>query len=178
MENCGEGAYITVVNGLDKMLYAEEENIQLFKILEKYKQTSNENTDYTTTEQEIYKTMAKIENNRKTIKDTYIKLENLILSSYFNRYFSKIETLDDIIVYRRDLYNFKDIYGMSSFENEYNKYYANKIKELEEKRINIMRKSGQFSLVKTDNKILNIFSKIRATLLKLFKRNIEKEENR
>ena len=148
------------------------------KILEKYKQTSNENTDYTTTEQEIYKTMAKIENNRKTIKDTYIKLENLILSSYFNRYFSKIETLDDIIVYRRDLYNFKDIYGMSSFENEYNKYYANKIKELEEKRINIMRKSGQFSLVKTDNKILNIFSKIRATLLKLFKRNIEKEENR
>ena len=67
---------------------------------------------------------------------------------------------------------------MSSFENEYNKYYANKIKELEEKRINIMRKSGQFSLVKTDNKILNIFSKIRATLLKLFKRNIEKEENR
>ena len=41
-----------------------------------------------------------------------------------------------------------------------------------------MRKSGQFSLVKTDNKILNIFSKIRATLLKLFKRNIEKEENR
>ena len=178
MENCGEGAYITVVNGLDKMLYAEEENIQLFKILEKYKQTSNENTDYTTTEQEIYKTMAKIENNRKTIKDTYIKLENLILSSYFNRYFSKIETLDDIIVYRRDFYNFKDIYGMSSFENEYNKYYANKIKELEEKRINIMRKSGQFSLVKTDNKILNIFSKIRATLLKLFKRNIEKEENR
>lgn len=178
MENCGEGVYITIVNGLDKMLYAEEENIQLFQLLEKYKQTSNENTDYTTTEQEIYKTMAKIENNRKTIKDTYIKLENLILSSYFNRYFSKIETLDDIIVYRRDLYNFKDIYGMSSFENEYNKYYANKIKELEEKRINIMRKSGQFSLVKTDNKILNIFSKIRATLLKLFKRNIEKEENR
>lgn len=178
MENCGEGAYITVVNGLDKMLYAEEENIQLFKILEKYKQTSNENTDYTTTEQEIYKTMAKIENNRKTIKDTYIKLENLILNSYFNRYFSKIETLDDIITYRKDLYNYKEIYGMNSFDNEYNKYYANKIKELEEKRINIMRKSGQFSLVKTDNKILNIFSKIRATLLKLFKRNIEKEENR
>ena len=124
------------------------------------------------------KEITEISNNRKTIKDTYIKLENLILSSYFNRYFSKIETLDDIIVYRRDLYNFKDIYGMSSFENEYNKYYANKIKELEEKRINIMRKSGQFSLVKTDNKILNIFSKIRATLLKLFKRNIEKEENR
>ena len=52
-------------------------------ILEKYKQTSNENTDYTTTEQEIYKTMAKIENNRKTIKDTYIKLENLILAFLF-----------------------------------------------------------------------------------------------
>lgn len=178
MENCGEGAYITVVNGLDKMLYAEEENIQLFKILEKYKQTSNENTDYTTTEQEIYKTMAKIETNRKAIKDTYIKLENLILNSYFNKYFSRIETLDDIITYRKDLYNYKEIYGMNSFDNEYNKYYANKIKELEEKRINIMRKSGQFSLVKTDNKILNIFSKIRATLLKLFKRNIEKEENR
>lgn len=178
MENCGEGVYITIVNGLDKMLYAEEENIQLFQLLEKYKQTSNANTDYTVTEQEVYKTMAKIENNRKTIKDTYIKLENLILSSYFNRYFSKIETLDDIITYRKDLYNYKEIYGMNSFDNEYNKYYANKIKELEEKRINIMRKSGQFSLVKTDNKILNIFSKIRATLLKLFKRNIEKEENR
>ena len=178
MENCGEGVYITIVNGLDKMLYAEEENIQLFQLLEKYKQTSNANTDYTVTEQEVYKTMAKIETNRKAIKDTYIKLENLILNSYFNKYFSRIETLDDIITYRKDLYNYKEIYGMNSFDNEYNKYYANKIKELEEKRINIMRKSGQFSLVKTDNKILNIFSKIRVTLLKLFKRNIEKEENR
>ncbi len=178
MENCGEGAYITIINGMDKMLYAEEENIQLFNLLEKYKQKSNANTDYTTTEQEIYATMAKIENNRKTIKDTYIKLENLILTSYFNKYFSKIENLEDIITYRKDLYNFKEIYGMSSFENGYNKYYSSKIKELEDKRINIMRKSGQFSLVKTDNKLLNIFSKIRAILIKLFKGNIEKEENR
>ena len=41
-----------------------------------------------------------------------------------------------------------------------------------------MRKTGQFSLAKTDNKILNIFSKIRAALLGIFKRNIQKEENR
>ena len=67
---------------------------------------------------------------------------------------------------------------MNSFDNEYNKYYSNKIKDLEDKRINIMRKTGQFSLAKTDNKILNIFSKIRATLLGIFKRNIQKEENR
>lgn len=178
MENCGEGVYITIVNGLDKMLYAEEENIQLFQLLEKYKQTSNANTDYTVTEQEVYKTMAKIETNRKAIKDTYIKLENLILNSYFNKYFSRIETLDDIITYRKDLYNYKEIYGMNSFDNEYNKYYSNKIKDLEDKRINIMRKTGQFSLAKTDNKILNIFSKIRAALLGIFKRNIQKEENR
>lgn len=31
MENCGEGTYTTIINGLDKMLYAEEENIQLFQ---------------------------------------------------------------------------------------------------------------------------------------------------
>ena len=178
MENCGEGTYTTIINGLDKMLYAEEENIQLFQFLEKHKQTSNANTDYATTEQEIYKTMAKIEANRKIIKETYIKLENLILNSYFNKYFSRIETLDDIIAYRKDLYNYKEIYGMNSFDNEYNKYYSNKIKDLEDKRINIMRKTGQFSLAKTDNKILNIFSKIRAALLGIFKRNIQKEENR
>ena len=76
------------------------------------------------------------------------------------------------------MYNYKEIYGMNSFDNEYNKYYSNKIKDLEDKRINIMRKTGQFSLAKTDNKILNIFSKIRATLLGIFKRNIQKEENR
>ena len=115
---------------------------------------------------------------RKIIKETYIKLENLILNSYFNKYFSRIETLDDIIEYRKDLYNYKEIYGMNSFDNEYNKYYSNKIKDLEDKRINIMRKTGQFSLAKTDNKILNIFSKIRAALLGIFKRNIQKEENR
>lgn len=178
MENCGEGAYTTIINGLDKMLYAEEENIQLFQFLEKHKRASNANTDYATTEQEIYKTMAKIESNRKIIKETYIKLENLILNSYFNKYFSRIETLDDIIAYRKDLYNYKEIYGMNSFDNEYNKYYSNKIKDLEDKRINIMRKTGQFSLAKTDNKILNIFSKIRAALLGIFKRNIQKEENR
>ena len=102
MENCGEGTYTTIINGLDKMLYAEEENIQLIQFLEKHKQTSNANTDYATTEQEIYKTMAKIEANRKIIKETYIKLENLKLNSYFNKYFSKIETLDDIIAYRKD----------------------------------------------------------------------------
>ena len=50
MENCGEGTYTTIINGLDKMLYAEEENIQLFQFLEKHKQTSNANTDYATTE--------------------------------------------------------------------------------------------------------------------------------
>ena len=105
-------------------------------------------------------------------------MENLILNSYFNKYFSRIETLDDIIEYRKDLYNYKEIYGMNSFDNEYNKYYSNKIKDLEDKRINIMRKTGQFSLAKTDNKILNIFSKIRAALLGIFKRNIQKEENR
>ena len=67
---------------------------------------------------------------------------------------------------------------MNSFDNEYNKNNSNKLKDLEDKRINIMRKTGQFSLAKTDNKILNIFSKIRATLLGIFKRNIQKEENR
>ena len=66
---------------------------------------------------------------------SYIKLENLLLNSYFNKYFSRIETLDDIIAYRKALYNFKEIYGMNSFDNEYNKYYSNKIKDLEDKRI-------------------------------------------
>lgn len=42
---------------------------------------------------------------------TFLRTQNLIISSYFNTAFNKISTLEDVEKYRRKLYNFKDYLG-------------------------------------------------------------------
>lgn len=167
MEKCGEGVYVSIINGLDKMLYAEEEIVQYIDKIENIKKSSDANSQYEEIEKEIYPYISKIDENRALIKNTYFKTEDLILTSYFDKYFNRIENVDDVEKYREDLYNFKDLYGESEDYNSFNNYYIDKMEELEDKRLSIMRKSDNFALSKTDNKIVNLFTKIRASLLKL-----------
>ena len=177
MEKCGEGVYVSIINGLDKMIYAEEEIVQYIDKIETLKNISDSNTQYEELEKEVYPYITKIDENRALIKNTYFKIEDLILTSYFDKYFNRIEDVDDVEKYREDLYNFKDLYGESEDYNSFNDYYINKMEELEDKRLSIMRKTNKLALAKTDNRIVSIFTKIRAVLLKLFGKKYTGKQN-
>ena len=56
----------------------------------------------------------KIDSLKSDITSTFIKTQNLIISSYFDKQFHTINDLESVENYRRKLYNFKDYYRLFS----------------------------------------------------------------
>ena len=122
----------------------------------------------------MYKRQAfKIGKLKNELKLTFIKTQNLIYSSYFDNEFNKLNTTQEIEIYRTKLYNYKNYIGITENYNDFNSYYINKMVVLEEKHEAILN-NVSLVLVK-EGKISRLFNNIK-TLLKLNK-NLENDEN-
>ena len=110
---------------------------------------------------------------KNELKLTFIKTQNLIYSSYFDNEFNKLNTTQEIEIYRTKLYNYKNYIGITENYNDFNSYYINKMVVLEEKHEAILN-NVSLVLVKEGN-ISRLFNNIK-TLLKLNK-NLENDEN-
>ena len=104
------------------------------------------------------------------IKDTYFETQNLIISTYFNKQFDKIMSLDDVEEFRIKLYNYKNIIGITEDYFFFNNYYIAMMEKLEAKRTAIENgtiftfNTNTDVAVAKENKILAIFRAIKNLL--------------
>ena len=77
--------------------------------------------------------LKKIDELKSEIILTFMRTQNLIISSYFDKAFENISNLEEVENYRRKLYTFKDYLGCTEGYTFFNDYYVNKMEQLENK---------------------------------------------
>ena len=119
--------YVIIQNSIDTILNKEEEIILLTnKIFE----LDSENKD-------ILNYRRKIEELKSEITISFMRTQNLIISSYFDTTFNNIENLEQLENYRRKLYQFKTYLGNTDNYTFFNEYYIKKMESLEELYLSI-----------------------------------------
>ena len=158
---CGEKTLSEIEKNFDKILKAEEQIIICTSNLKENELNENE----------IAKASFKIGNCKKIIQDTFIKTQNMILTSYFNSTLNNLYSVQDIEDYRRKLYCYKDLLGTTDNYTYFNDYYINLMSKLDNIYESI-NGDGVTSLVIYKRSIWQIFT---SKLIKLFGKNVEVE---
>ena len=119
--------------------------------------------------------LKKIDELKNEITLTFMRTQNLIVSSYFDNAFNNISNLEEVENYRRKLYSFKDYLGSTEGYTFFNDYYVSKMEQLEAK-YNALENGEVETAIKIiskkESKILSIFKAIRKLI---FGDNAEKE---
>lgn len=163
---CDEKSFFTIQDKLDLILNLESKEIELSNLL----------VDVDCTDKYVQKITKKICKTKEAIKQTFIYTQNLILTSYFDTSIMNLSSIEDIENYRRKLYNFKDIIGITDDYSFFNDYYIQKMSALDDK-LNLIENSTYTLALTTisNNKLVKLFNSIK----NLFKaNNYKKEENR
>lgn len=151
--------FMKIQNYIDNILSYEEE---IIKINNKIMQVDDRN-------KKVDNMIKKINSLKKNITYTFIKTQNLIISSYFDKEFYFINDLESIENYRRKLYHFKDYLGSTEGYTYFNDYYVNKMMDLEDKYNlleNNVTDSSLYLIPKRQSKILSFFRYLRSILIK------------
>ena len=158
--------FMAIQNAIDDILNREED---IIKINNKIVQIDDRN-------KKVDGMIEKIDELKQEITLTFMRTQNLIISSYFNHAFDRISDLEGIENYRRKLYTFKDIIGYTEGYTFFNDYYISKMEELEHK-YNLLE-SGEFeTALKVVTKKESRFVRVLKTLKKLiFGTSTEKEK--
>lgn len=119
----GLKTFMQIQNSIDKILLCEEE---IIKINNKILQIDNRN-------KKVDNLINKINLLKKSILEIFIKTQNLIFTSYFNKTYLNITDLEGIEAYRRKLYNLKNHLGSTEGYTDFNDYYVDKMISLENK---------------------------------------------
>lgn len=150
--------FINIQNAIDDILYAEEE---IIKLNNRIAQIDDRN-------KRVDNMVQKIDELKEEIKLTFLRTQNLIISSYFNNAFSTITNLEELENYRKKLYNFKDLLGFTEGYTFFNDFYVEKMSQLEHK-YNILENGGMETAIniktKKENIIVTLFKAIRKLLL-------------
>lgn len=120
---CGKKTYIKVQNNLDKILHLEELLSTLTSKLEK---------DFAS-EEFIAKSSTKIGMYKKSIKNIFFETQNLILTSYFDKALDNVYSSQEIEDYRKKLYYYRDLLGVTDNYTFFNDYYINMMMKLDER---------------------------------------------
>ena len=158
--------FMTIQNAVDVILKAEEE---ILKLNNKIVQIDDRN-------KKVDGMIKKIDELKNEIKLTFMKTQNLIISSYFDSSFNNIFDWEGIEKYRRKLYAFKDYLGATDGYTFFNDYYVSKMEALEYK-YNLLE-NGQFeTALKVITKKENLFIKLVKSIKKLIFGSSTNEEN-
>ena len=157
-----------IQNSIDVILSNEEE---IIKINNKIAKIDDRN-------KKVDNMIKKINLLKKNITSTFIKTQNLIVSSYFDKQFYEIKDLEGVENYRRKLYNFKDYLGATEGYTYFNDYYVNKMMALEDKynllESGVNNNNSTYLIKKKHSKILAFFRYIRSIFIK---KQLEEKEN-
>lgn len=117
-----DSTFRQVEKGFDKILKAEEKIILATSRLQKDELN----------EKEISKISSQIGIYKKVIQDTFIKTQNKIFTSYFNKSLQNLYSVQDIEDYRKKLYCYKDLLGTTDNYTYFNDYYIYLMSKLDE----------------------------------------------
>lgn len=157
--------FMTIQNSIDTILTQEEEIIKI----------NNKIADVTDRNANVDNMIKKIDEIKNEIMLNFLRTQNLIISSYFDKSFDNVVDLEGVENYRRKLYNFKPLIGSTEGYNFFNDYYTNKMEALEH-RYNLIE-NGEFvpgieettsTALKVVTKRESTFRRIINTLKKLF----------
>ncbi len=151
--------FLAIQNAIDDILEREEEIIKL----------NNKIVNIDDRNKKVDGILQKIDELKTEITLTFMRTQNLIISSYFDNAFIKISNLEEIEKYRRKLYSFKDYLGATDGYTFFNDYYVNKMEQLEAKYNAIENGEFETSLAiipKKENKLITILKAIKKLLFK------------
>lgn len=153
-ETCGKKAFYKVQDNLDTILKIEEKIINLNNRL------VSENCEG----MKAQKIAAKIANLKNELKNTFMETQNLIFTSYFDNAFQRLNTTEEIELYRAKLYNYKNYIGITEGYHYFNDYYINKMAALQDRYEEILNNVALVP-VKENNitKLFKIFKNIFST---------------
>lgn len=160
--------FMAIQNAIDDILYYEE---NIIKINNKISQIDDRN-------KKVDGMIKKIDELKNEISLTFMRTQNLIISSYFDKSFDNITDLEGVENYRKKLYTFKDLIGSTEGYTFFNDYYISKM-ELLEYKYNLLE-IGQ-SEIETALKVIsrkeNLFIRLLKTLKKfVFGFNAKKQK--
>ena len=150
-----EKTFYAIQNALDTILRSEEEIIKI----------NNKIQSFDDRNQKVDSLLRKIEKYKDNINITFMRTQNLIISSYFDNAFENITNLEELENYRKKLQKYNSFIGVASGYTFFNNYYVEKMCQLEHK-YNILENGGietAIEPVKT-NKFLAIIRAIKAIL--------------
>ena len=156
IEATSEKAFYAIQNALDTIVHAEE---NIIKINNKIQSFEDRN-------QKVDTLLKKIDANKQTIEITFMRIQNLIVSSYFDKAFTQITNLEQLENYRRKLQKYAKLIGIADGYTFFNNYYIEKIALLEHK-YNVIENGGiETAMIKKPktNKFVAIIKAIKAII--------------
>lgn len=162
--------FIAIQNAFDDILNAEEEIIKL----------NNKIANVNDRNKRVDGMLKKIDELKSEISLTFMRTQNLIISSYFNNAFNFISNLEEVENYRRKLYSFKDYLGSMEGYSFFNDYYVDKMMQLEEK-YNALERGENIPIeraIKVISKKENMFRRFIAAIKKLLFGPTKYEKNK
>jgi len=150
---CGEKTFYKIEKNLDKILNAEEKIVYCNSKLESDLKTK-----------EIANISTIIGKAKKTIQNTFIETQNLILTSYFNNELHNLNSIENIEDYRIKIYSYRDLLGTTEGYSYFNEYYINLMSKLDSIYESI---TGKVSLVPYKRSILQILFGKLSSIIKL-----------
>ena len=160
--------FIAVEKALDKILQKEEKIIKL----------NNKIITIDDRNKKVDNMIHKINELKNEITITFLRTQNLIISSYFDSEFDKVTNLTQVDLFRKNLYNFRDLIGSTDGYTFFDDYYIEKISELNHKS-NVIENGGietaiNIRIPKRENVLMLLLHKIKELLLG---KSGEKEED-
>ena len=113
IETVSYKSFMAIQNAIDEILYHEEE---IIKINNKIASIDDRN-------KKVDNMLKRIQDLKNEITLTFMRTQNLIISSYFDNTFNSITNLENLEMFRRKLYHFKDYLGSAEGYTFFNDYY-------------------------------------------------------
>lgn len=126
-----EKVYDDIQYYIDQILELEENLIKL----------GNKFSSFDERNKKVDKIVAKTDNCKNKITDYYLKAQNLIIKSYFDKAFKKITNLEELDNYRKKLEHYGEFIGRTDDYTFFDDYYTEKMSELEHKS-NVFENGG------------------------------------
>ena len=126
-----EKTFFAIQNTLDTILHAEEEIVKI----------NNKIQTFDSRNQKVDSLLKKIDSHKENITVTFMRTQNLIISSYFDKVFDNITEIDEIDEYRKTLQNYQSLIGMADGYTFFNNYYVEKMAQLDHK-YNVIENGG------------------------------------
>lgn len=149
--------FMAIQNAIDEILYHEED---IIKLNNKILQIDDRN-------KKVDGMLEKIDELKSEITLTFMRTQNLIISSYFDAAFNRITNLEEVEAYRKKLYSFKDYLGHTEGYTFFNDYYVSKMEQLEHKYNALENGEIETSIklfTKKENKFIKFINKIKKFL--------------